>query len=207
MTPIPPIRVLIVDDHTIVRDGLRNILDNQDDITVVGERSNSVGIVQAVIDTGCNVLLMDLTMPGGSGLQGLNALKDADVAVHTLVLTVHDDPIRLQNAMRAGATGYLTKQVDAGRLLEAVRAVATGKTSFEILGTTTPALKQLSHREHQVLKLVALGYTNHEAAEHLQISPKSVEGYRRRMVQKIGAKSRADIVRFALDRGLLTERS
>lgn len=207
MTPTSSIRVLIADDHTIVRDGLRNILEKQPDIHVVGERSSSVGIVEAVESSDCDVLLMDLTMPDGGGLQGLAALQEAQSTVRTLILTVHDDPTRLQQALNAGAIGYLTKRTSAQDLVDAVRATAAGQSRVDIgrpLPSAGSVLQRLSRREREVLHLIALGYTNHEAAEKLQVSTKSVEGYRRRMVQKIGASSRAEIVNFALKNGLLS---
>ncbi|MFT5679650.1 MAG: DNA-binding NarL/FixJ family response regulator [Myxococcota bacterium] len=206
MIPNSPIRVLIADDHTIVRDGLRNILEKQSDISVVGEQSSAVGIVKAVEDSGCNVLLMDLTMPNGGGFQGLEALRAAHSSVRTLILTVHDDPERLQRALSAGALGYLTKRASAQVLVEAVRETAAGRSCVDI-GPGAPGgnvLQRLSRREREVLHLIALGYTNQEAAGKLEVSTKSVEGYRRRMVQKIGASNRAEIVKFALKNGLLS---
>ena len=208
-TPSSPIRVVIADDHAIVRDGLRTILDEQPDITVVGERENSAEIVEVVSALNCDVLLMDLTMPGGSGLAGLNALQKAGSEVRTLILTVHTDATYLQQALGAGAAGYLTKRSSASALLAAVRATAAGQSCIEpgtnALSPEQDALRRLSKREREVLRLVALGYTNQEAAVELDISTKSVEGYRRRMVLKIGAANRADIVRFALKNKLLSE--
>ena len=211
MASSPTIRVLIVDDHTIVRDGLRNILEKEPDITVVGERSSAKDIVNAVRETDCNVLLMDLTMPGAGGLQGLAMLQAARISVNTLILTVHEASSRLHQAIAAGALGYLTKRASAQTLLEAVRTTAAGKAHIDsAVITPTPdvvLLESLSRREREVLVLVAMGHTNQEAAARLGVSPKSVEGYRRRMAQKIGASSRADIVRFALRHGLLSSSS
>ncbi len=198
--------MLIVDDHTIVRDGLRNILEKQPDIVVVGERSNAEGIVGVVAQTQCNVLLMDLTMPVCGGLQGLAALQAARSEVYTLILTVHDDAGLLQQALSAGAVGYLTKRASARTLIDAVRATAAGRSCVAVDRSGAPGpLQQLSRREREVLILIALGYTNQEAAEKLDVSTKSVEGYRRRMVQKIGANTRAEIVTFALKNGLLSQ--
>jgi two-component system, NarL family, response regulator NreC len=215
------IRVLFVDDHAIVRAGLRMLINSQADMEVVGEASDGhEGLCQART-ANPNVLTLDLTMPGGSGLKILECLRQTCPQTRVLVLTMHEDPSYLRAALAAGALGYVTKSAVDGDLLAAIRSVAQGRTfvtmnlrdnvPHQILGdqqTYTellprPAVKSLSSREQEVLKLLAQGYTNKEVGTQLCLSVKTIETHRAHIVDKLGLRSRADLTRYALEMGLL----
>ncbi len=218
------IRVLIVDDHAIVRAGLRMLINPQPDMEVVGEAADGhEGLCQARAGN-ADVLTLDLTMPGGGGLKILERLRQACPLTRVLVLTMHEDPSYLRAALAAGASGYVAKSAVDGDLLAAIRSVAQGRTfvtmtlsdngTHQVLGeppsqpTHTelpprPPVKLLSSREQEVLKLLAPGYTNQEVGAQLCVSVKTIETYRARIVDKLGLRSRADLTRYALEVGLL----
>jgi DNA-binding NarL/FixJ family response regulator len=215
------IRVLIVDDHAIVRDGLRMVINPQPDIEVVGEAADGHEALCQARESNPDVLTLDLTMPGGGGLKILERLRQACPRTRVLVLTMHEDPSYLRAALAAGASGYVAKSAVDGELLAAIRSVAQGRTfvtmnlsdneTHQVLGdqpthTESPPrapVKLLSSREQEVLKLLAQGYTNKEAGTQLRLSVKTIETYRARIVDKLGLRSRADLTRYALEMGLL----
>ncbi|MFT7621020.1 MAG: two-component system response regulator NreC [Myxococcota bacterium] len=211
------IRVLIADDHGIMRDGLRTLIDSQPDLQVVGEVDRADVVCDAAVELAADLVVLDLTMPGGGGLSALPNLQRLRPRPRVLVLTMHDRTAYLRQALEAGADGYVVKAAAGSVLLDAIRTVAGGERFIhaslpeggvdEVLAaadadgvTDTVAL---SPREQEVLEFVAAGYTNREAADKLGLSVKTVEGYRARLARKLGARSRVDLVRFAIMRGLL----
>jgi two-component system response regulator NreC len=212
--------VLIVDDHAVLRSGLRLLLDAQPDLTVVGEAGDALSGLDLARSLQPDVVLMDITMPGQSGLDTMPALRRLAPASRVLVLTMHDDEGYLRRALQAGAAGYVLKKAADSELIAAVRAVARGEVYVhpaltrdllrDILPEGAPDSAgdpwlSLSDREREVLTLVALGHTSAEIAERLGLSAKTVETYRARGMDKLGLRSRAALVRFALARGLLAD--
>ncbi len=213
------VRVLIADDHGVLRDGLRILINAQRDMRVVGQVTDAGEVFDAVKRTGCHVLILDLSMPGGGGLAALERIRAADLSVSVLVLTMHDNTAYLRRALQAGAIGYVVKSAAGSQMLKAIRSVHKGRRFVdatlpeggldEVLASEQAAVgvldptTELSKREREVLRFVGGGFTNREAAEELEISVKTVEGYRERLGKKLGARSRADLVRCAAELGLL----
>ena len=207
------LRVVIADDHPIVRSGVRAIAETQDDMEIVGEASTIAEAETLVREHQPRVVVLDLQMPGG-GLEAIRRMTEIVDDGKILVLTMHEDPANVLGAFKAGARGYLVKRASADAILNAIRVVASGKRFVDpTLGledvpepgqhhSSTPP-HALSRRERQVLELVARGYTNKEIAEQLHISVKSVETYRSRVLDKLELQSRAELVRYALEHGLL----
>jgi len=213
------IRVLIADDHAILRAGLRMLIDSQPDMVVVAEAQDGLVAVERVVDKQPDVAILDLTMPRSGGLDALHKIAKADLPPRVLLLTMHEDPAYLRTALAAGAAGYvLKKSVDAD-LLSAIRSVHKGRRYVDpefadvlvhdAFGRKMRAEAEggsnvLSEREQQVLKLVAEGFSSREIADQIAISTKTVEAYRARFVDKLGLKSRAQIVQYALNLGFLS---
>lgn len=210
------IRVLIADDHAVLRAGLRVLIDAQPDMEVVGEAADSDEAVRKVVEARPDVALMDITMPGSSGIKAIGRITDACPQTRVLVLTMHDVPAYLRSAVAAGAAGYVVKRAADSELLSAIRGVHRGRTVLDpalaatvvqrAIGKRSAAGRPaslLSPREREVLDLVAQGYTNQQIADRLGLSVKTVETYRSRLVEKLGLRSRADLVRYALDSGLV----
>jgi two-component system, NarL family, response regulator NreC len=212
------IRITIADDHAILRSGLRMLINAQPDMTVVGEAQDGSEAVQVIQQTKPDVAILDVTMPKSGGLDVINEVIRSNRATRVLLLTMHEEPAYLRTALASGASGYvLKKSVDAD-LLSAIRAVHKGKNFVdpelaEVLvrdalpneaADRSAPRSLLSDRELEVLKLVAEGYSSREIAEQIYISTKTVETYRSRLVEKLGLKSRAQIVRYALNLGLLS---
>ena len=212
------IRLVVADDHAILRAGLRMLINAQPDMEVVGEAQDGVEAVQAIQKANPDVAILDVTMPRSVGFDSIKEIMVRNRSTRVLLLTMHDEPAYLRTALAAGAAGYvLKKSVDAD-LLSAIRAVYKGRTYVdselaEILvrdafskedRTGSAADGVLSERELQVLKLVAEGFSSREIAEQIYISTKTVETYRARFAEKLGLKSRAQIVRYALNLGLLS---
>jgi len=214
------IRLLIVDDHAVLRAGLRMLLDVQPDMTVVAEADTGEDAVAQARQQHPDVILLDLSMPGMGGLEVIRRLREVDPAMRILVLTMHDDEGYLRRALEAGSAGYVLKRAADAELVSAIRAVAgdgtylhrehvaillqgTGETGEDAVDAQREVYEALSARERQVLQLVALGYTNQQVADSLCLSIKTVETYRGRLMRKLGLATRAALVRYALDRGLL----
>lgn len=212
------IRVLIADDHAILRSGLRMLIDAQLDMTVVGEAASGKDAIQLARETKPGVVILDITMAEGGGLKAISELSKGPNPPHILMLTMHEEPAYLRTALSAGASGYvLKKSVDAD-LLSAIRAVSRGRTYVDselATGLIQHAIPDrarenrktadvLSERELQVLKLVAEGFSSREIAEQILVGIKTVETYRGRFAEKLGLKTRADIVRYALEVGILS---
>jgi two-component system response regulator NreC len=214
------IRIMIVDDHAILRAGLRMLVNAQADMEVVSEASDGEKAVETALETRPDVALLDLTMPRVGGMKALEKMARDCPKTRVLVLTMHDDPAYLRSALAAGASGYLLKRAVDAELIAAIRAVhrggifvdprlanvlvqdvlAKGKTKA---GSTRP-VNILSHRELQVLSLVARGYTSAEIAKQIFVGVKTIETYRSRLAEKLGLRTRRDVIRFAVQMGLLT---
>jgi two-component system response regulator NreC len=208
------IRVLVVDDHAVVRSGLRRVLDAEDDIETVGEAENAERAVFEAMEHRPDVVLMDVTMPGQSGIEALPALLQSVPDTRVLMLSMQDDPGYVRAAFEAGASGYVLKEAADSEVVAAVRAVASGDQYVHpSLGARLVAAEAderrraeadpLSDREREVLRLLALGHTNQEIASMLYISVRTAETHRAHIMQKLRLSSRAELVRHALEEGLL----
>jgi len=212
----PKIRVLIADDHAVLRAGLRMLLDAEPDIEVVGEARDGLEVLARVRTLTPDVLLLDLAMPGMGGLEVLGRVREVSPQTRVLILTMHEEEEYLREALRAGSAGYVLKRAAAEELLSAIRAVyhggvylhpEHGRRLLEEMvdrGARRPEPETeppLSPREREVLRLIALGYTNQQAADALYLSVKTVETYRARLMAKLGLRTRAELVRYALQQG------
>ena len=209
------IRVLIADDHPIVRNGLRGAFADEPDIDVAGEAADGRQAVEQAVRLGVDVVLMDLRMPVMSGVQAIAALRERAPATRVLVVTTFDSEADVLPAIEAGATGYLLKDAPRDELCRAVEAAARGQAvlspsvATRLLGQVrAPAAKEpLSQREMEVLALIARGRNNREAAAHLFISEATVKTHLLHIYQKLGVNDRAAAVAAAFERGLLGPRS
>jgi len=210
------IRVLVVDDHAIVRSGLRRVLDAEPDIETVSEAENADRAVFEAMEHKPDIVLMDVVMPGKSGIEGLPALLQAVPTVQVLILSMQDDPRYVREAFEAGASGYVLKEAADTEVITAVRAVAAGERyvhpalGARLLAAEVEERKRaeadpLSEREREVLRLLALGHTNQEIAKLLYIPVRTAETHRAHIMQKLRLSSRAELVRYALAEGLLEE--
>jgi len=208
------LRVLIVDDHAVVRSGLRLLLDAQTDIEVVGEAGTAREAVFEARSTRPDLVLMDVTMPDGSGLDAIPMLRHEHENVKVLVLSMQDDPRYVREAFSLGASGYVLKEAADAEVVAAIREVARGgryvhpELGARLVAAETEHLRRveenpLSEREQEVLRLLALGHTNQEIAKQLYISVRTAETHRARVMQKLDLATRAELVRYALSQGLL----
>lgn len=210
------VRIMLADDHAILRAGLRLLLENQPNFTVVGEAENGVEALALVGSAQPDVLLLDLNMPEADGISVLAKIRQTAPKTKVLVLTMHDDARYLKEALAAGAAGYVLKKAVDTELLIAIRAVLRGEVYIHsamtqklltqvdaAAGETADPWKTLSEREYDVLKRIALGYTNAEIGEELFLSTKTVETYRARGMEKLDLQSRAQLVKSALRFGHL----
>ncbi len=212
------IRILIADDHALVRSGLRALLSAHSDLEVVGEAEDGTVVEESCRRLAPDVVLLDLTMPGLGGIAVIGDARRAAPRTKVLVLTMHEDEAYARQAARAGAAGYVLKKALATELVKAIRTVYRGSRYVDPVleaaffdpdprlpdaGPRTGGADSISPREREVVSLVALGNTNAEIAAHLHISVKTVETHRARILEKLGLRSRADLVRFAIDHGLM----
>lgn len=212
------IRLLLADDHAVLRAGLRTLLNGEPDMDVVGEAADGSQAVRRVEDLRPDVVLMDITMPAMNGLEATRQIRRAHPDVKVLVLTMHDSEEYLFQTLEAGGSGYVPKKAADTDLINAIRAVHRGDTFLYPTaaqrlvqdyvdrvdaGHEVESFGRLTDREKQVLKLMAQGYTNLEIAGMLVISVKTVETHRARLMDKLGFRTRAELVRYALQRGLL----
>jgi DNA-binding NarL/FixJ family response regulator len=208
------IRVLVVDDHAVVRSGLRRVLDAEEDIETVGEAATADRAIFEAMEHTPDVVLMDVTMPEQSGVEALPALLQSVPETRVLMLSMHDDPGYVRAAFEAGASGYVLKEAADSEVVAAVRAVASGESYVHpALGAKLVAVESeerrraaadpLSDREREILRLLALGHTNQEIASMLYISVRTAETHRAHIMQKLRLGSRAELVRYALDAGLI----
>lgn len=213
------IKVFIVDDHSVLRTGLRLLFGSQPDMQVVGEAVDGETALAAIKAADPDVVTLDLTMPGIGGLAVLSRLTDECPNARVLALTMHDDPAYIKAVLAGGGSGYVTKTADESEVLSAVRAISQGKKYFGanvndvLVQTLLHDGKQasspsrafpLSEREREVLTLVAQGYTNAQTADRLFLSTKTIETYRARLMTKLGVNQRAQLVQRALQMGLLS---
>ena len=211
-----PIRVILVDDHAVVRSGLRRVLEAGSDIEVVGEASNVRDAVFEVRAQKPDVIVMDVVMPGTSGIEGTPLVLHEAPDAKVLVLSMQDDPRYVREAFAQGASGYVLKEAADTEVVEAVRQVAGGERYLhpalgarllesEARQREEDASDPLSEREREVLRLLALGHTNQEIAKLLYISVRTAESHRAHIMQKLRLGTRAELVRYALAHGLLEE--
>jgi two-component system response regulator NreC len=211
------IRVLLVDDHVVLRAGLEALLNLEPDFDVVGKASTGEEAIERVRAVRPDVVVMDLGMPGMGGLEATRQIAAAENGARVLVLTSHAEEEYLLPVLEAGGSGYVKKTSADDDLISAIRVVARGEVFLypsatrlllngfrraEERGEVSP-VEELSEREQEVLQLTAEGYSSVETGKKLFLSPKTVDTYRSRLMQKLGLGSRAELVRFALDNGLL----
>jgi two-component system response regulator NreC len=210
------IRVLIADDHGVMRAGLRALLNAADGMEVVGEAADGREALELASQLTPDVVLLDLSMPGMSGIKVAHKLRAMLPEAHTLILTVHEDEALLREAIQAGASGYIIKRAAEAELITAIRAVNRGELYIhsalmrqllqDLSAPPTPAaerLELLTPREQEVLGLLVRGYTNRQVAEELCISTRTVEGHRANIMSKLEFRNRAEMVNFGEQCGLL----
>ena len=215
------LRILLADDHAVVREGLKALVNAQPDMEVVGEAADGAEALAQARALRPDIFVVDVSMPGMSGTQAAEAIKAERPEIKVLALTVHQDRSYLRSLLEAGASGYILKRAAALELVYAIRTVASGGSYIDptlagkILATFTRAgpraladrvTVELSDREEQVLRLVAQGFSNKEIAAKLDVGIKSVESYKARASQKLGFSGRADIINYALQKGWLQDR-
>lgn len=207
------IRLLIADDHPIVRAGLRRIADDLPGITVVGEAASASEVLERVVETPCDVVLLDVSMPGPTFIEVLQQIRREHPSVKVLVLSVHPEDQWAVRALRAGAAGYLTKDHSPEQLIEAIRKVYRGgkyvsaalaerlATGLET-GGAMALHETLSDREYEVLRALGTGLSVKVVAQQLRLSPKTVSTYRTRILEKMQMATNADLIRYVNDHGL-----
>ena len=214
----PTIRVLLADDHPVVRGGLKQLIDSQSDMCVIGEAVDGEEAWRTATSLGPDVLVVDVSMPVIDGVEATRRVKRDRPSVRVLALTVHEERLYLTQLLRAGASGYVLKRTAAEELLRAIRMVAKGDTYIDpaLAGTliegyldsqlsSQPTSEALSEREREVLIHIAKGFSNREIAAELALSVKTVETYKARMSEKLGLRTRVEIVKFAARQGWLAD--
>ena len=218
-TGLRALRIVVADDHPIVRDGIRSLIDAQEGMSVVGEAGDGAEALQVVAMLAPDVLVVDMSMPQLNGAQVTRRVRQNWPAVRVIALTVHDDRDYLAQLLNAGVSGYIVKRAASSELIRAIRTVMDGGVYLDprVAGTVVnrfvgdasePSREppgELSDREREVLKQVGRGFSNKEIAVQLAISVKTVETYKARILEKLGLRGRADMVRYALRRGWLDE--
>jgi len=210
------IKVVLVDDHAVVRSGLRLLLDAHEDIEVIGEAGNAKDAIFRARALKPDVMLLDVVMPGDSGIDVLPKLLKESPETKVLVLSMQDDPSYVREAFAAGASGYVLKEAADEEVVSAVREIANGghyvhptlgarMVAAEAQERAAAEADPLSEREREVLRLLALGHTNQEIAQKLYISVRTAESHRAHVMQKLRLSSRAELVRYALAQDLLTD--
>jgi len=209
------ISVLIADDHRLVRDGLKTIIDSSNDIHVVGEASNGLEVLKKVEELQPNVVLLDISMPKLNGMEAARRIRKEHPETKILILTMHEEEEYSLKMVRIGVSGYLLKDSTALEVMEAIRSVYSGKAFFSpqvakviaesyreaVAGKEDP-YERLNDREREVLQLITEGHTNKKIAELLFISPKTVDNHRTNLMRKLDIHSTADLVRWATKRGM-----
>ena len=211
-------RVLLADDHAILRSGLRLMLNSQKQFQVVGEAASGTETLSLATELQPDLILLDLSMPAMGGLEALPMLHNLVPSARVLILTMHDDPQYLRQALKHGASGYVLKKAADAELISAIHSVMRGEVYVHPsmtrvlledmlpeaqLSNKDDAWERLSEREQEVLKMVALGHTSAEIADELSLSAKTVETYRARGMEKLGLRTRAALVKYALQEGLI----
>ncbi|MBI4536713.1 MAG: response regulator transcription factor [candidate division NC10 bacterium] len=213
-------RVLVADDHPVVRAGVRMLINSETDLEVIGEASDGAECLEQVAKLKPDVVLLDLSMPHLEGVSALRVIAQRHPGVHVLVLTMHEDPVYARQILDAGGSGFLIKRAVDVELATAIRAVHRGEVYLhssltgylldvgtegrrEARGAADLRPESLSQREQQVLQLLAHGYTNQQVADRIFVSVKTVETYRARVQEKLNLKTRAELTRYAIEHGLL----
>lgn len=209
------IRVLIADDHGVIRAGLRSMLKAELDIKVVGEAVDGNDVLRLAAKLSPDIVLMDLSMPGLNGIDATRKLHEILPGIKVLILTSHEDESMLQEAIKAGASGYIIKRASEEDLMIAIQAVWRGdiyihsamtrsliKNIPAVQSDQPPVVESLTPREIDVLRLLCYGYTNRQMAKELKLSERTVEGYRANLIGKLGLRSRMDLVNYAEECGL-----
>jgi two-component system, NarL family, response regulator NreC len=210
------IKVLVADDHAIVRAGLRTLIKAEADLELVGEAAGGVEAIEKVQSLHPDVLVLDLSMPDLDGIAVTRKLKELQAVCIILILTVHEDEALLREAIKVGSAGYIIKHAAEDELIAAIRSVYRGemyihpKMIRSLLQTKSKVEKQsrefyetLTGREEEVLKLIVQGYTNRQMADELSISVRTVEGHRANLTEKLGIRSRVELLRYARDKKLV----
>jgi two-component system response regulator NreC len=224
-----PIRIMLVDDHKVIRTGLKSFLESQPEFTVIAEAGNGREAIKRALETRPDIILMDITMPEMDGLEATRELKSLWPDCVILSLTVHEDKYYFMEMLAAGASGYLTKQAASDELVQAIQAVTQGLIylqpalarwlleDYQTLASEKQArgendadsivkLEVLSDRERQVLELVAQGLTNQQMGEQLELSPKTIARHRERIMAKLNLHTRVELVKFAISSGLVKDK-
>ncbi len=209
------IKILVVDDHAIMRDGIRALLSLHNDLEIVGEASEGKEAIEKVQELGPDVVIMDVAMPGMDGLEATRRIRKRNPKVKVLVLTQHDNREYILSAIKAGTSGYVPKRAVGAELVSAIRAVNKGE-SFLYPSAAAALIEdylrqaeeepydRLTDREREILKLIAEGHTSREIAEMLFISLKTVLGHRTKILQKLDIHNRTELIKYALHKGLVS---
>ncbi len=209
------IKILVVDDHAIMRDGIRALLSLHNDLEIVGEASEGKEAIEKVQELGPDVVIMDVAMPGMDGLEATRRIRKKNPKVKVLVLTQHDNREYILSAIKAGTSGYVPKRAVGAELVSAIRAVNKGE-SFLYPSAAAALIEdylrqaeeepydRLTDREREILKLIAEGHTSREIAEMLFISLKTVLGHRTKILQKLDIHNRTELIKYALHKGLVS---
>lgn len=213
------VKVVIADDHTLMRSGLKLMLTNQPDISVVGEAADGAEALKLVETLKPDIVLLDVSMPEMNGLECMKRIREIDADVKVILLTMHEDIRYLKEGFAAGASGYVLKKAADDVLYEAIRKVRAGEVFVQnsMAQSLVCELKQrrdrpsiadtkpLSEQEKRVLSLIAMGHSNAEIAEQLVVSTRTVETYKYRIMDKLNTKKRADLVKYAIEQGLVAK--
>jgi two-component system response regulator NreC len=210
------IRIVVVDDHAVVRSGLRLLLEAEDDLEVVGDAGNARDAIFEVRSAQPDVVLLDVVMAGESGIEALPQLLHEAPKAKVLMLSMQDDPNYVREAFAAGASGYVLKEAVDAEVVAAIREVAAGNqyvhaalgarmVAADAAAHAAAAADPLSDREHEVLKMLALGHTNQEIAKQLYISVRTAETHRAHIMRKLQLSTRAELVRYAIEHGQLSD--
>jgi two-component system response regulator NreC len=209
------IRVLIADDHAVVRAGLRALLSSAPDLDLVGEASGGVEAVELAVKLHPDIVVLDLSMPDLDGISAVRQIKASCPQTRLVILTVHEDDALLRAAVKAGASGYILKRAAEAELISAISMVMRGDlyvdpamirsilSEAQAQQSAPETIEPLTPREIEILKLIVQGYTNRQMAEELGISIRTVEGHRANVLEKLGLQSRVELVRYAKQHGLI----
>ncbi len=207
------INIVIADDHALIREGLKKILKSEPDLNLVAEAKNAAELFQELKTSDVDLVLLDISMPGESGLDALKELRQSYPQVRTLILSVHPEHRFAVRALRAGASGYITKETAVEELVQAIRKIVAGgkyvsaslaeQLVAELETGDKPRHESLSDREFEVLRMIAAGKTRNEIAEELALSISTVNTYRQRILEKMNMENNAELTRYAIEHGLI----